>query len=107
MKSIPLILLSIFTILTTGLHPVLDAAAEDMTCIFKADAGKVHITVWDEDSEQDRQDKIFEGWLKSEQRQKVTSKTGFIVFSYKLANDDRSYGDHNRTCKNGNIIRVP
>ncbi|MBW2436665.1 MAG: hypothetical protein PVH74_13900 [Desulfobacterales bacterium] len=40
-------------------------------------------------------------------RQKVTSKTGFIVFIYKLADDDRSYGDNNRKCENGNIIRVP
>ncbi len=107
MKSLPLILLSAFTVFAAGLYPFSDASAEDKTCIFKADAGKVHLTVWDQDSEQDRQDKIFEGWLASETRQKVTSKTGFIVFSYKLADDDRSYGDNNRKCENGNIIRVP
>jgi hypothetical protein len=107
MKSLPLILLSVFAILAAGLYPFLVASAEDKTCIFKADAGKVYLTVWDQDSDQDRQDKIFEGWLESEKRQKVSSKTGFIVFSYQLADDDRSYGDNNRKCESGNIIRVP
>lgn len=107
MKSIPLILLPVFTILVAGLFPFLDAAADDKTCVLKADATKVYVTVWDEDSEEDRQDKIFESWLKSGERHKIKSTTGFIVFSYKLAEDDRSYGDNHRNCKNGNTIRVP
>jgi hypothetical protein len=45
--------------------------------------------------------------MKSGERHKITSKTGFIVFSYQLADDDRSYGDNHRNFKNGNIIRVP
>ena len=85
----------------------MDAAAEDKNCTFKADAKKVHIIVWDEDSEEDRQGKIFEGQLDSGERKKIQSNTGFIVFSYKLAGDDRSYGDNHRTCKNANAIRVP
>ena len=48
-----------------------------------------------------------EGWLEPGGRQKVTGKTAFIVFSYQLAEDDRSYGDNNNECKNGNTIRVP
>ncbi len=107
MKSSFLILLSVFSIIAAGLFPLGDAAAEDKTCNFKADAQKVHLTVWDEDSEEDRQDKIYESWLKSGERHKVTSKTGYIVFSYQLADDDRSYGDNHRRCKNGNTIRVP
>ena len=107
MKSIPLILLTFFTISVSGLFPISDVTADDNSCTFKADAGKVHVTVWDEDSEEDRQDKIFEGWLKPQERRAVTSKTGFIVFSYKLSDDDRSYGDNHRKCKNSNIIPVP
>ena len=107
MKSIPLILLSILTISATSLFLISDLSADGNTCTFKAVAGKVHVTVWDEDSQEDRQGKIFEGWLKPEERHKVTSKTGFIVFSYKLSDDDRSYGDNHRNCKNGNIIRIP
>lgn len=106
MKFLSLILVTAFTLIAAGFIPG-DAAAEDKTCIFKADAGKVQITVWDQDPDQDRQDKIFEGWLEPEGRQKVTSKTGFIIYSYQLADDDRSYGDNNRKCNNGNIIRVP
>jgi hypothetical protein len=48
-----------------------------------------------------------EGWLESGDRKKVQSATGFIVFSYKEAEDDRSYGDNHKTCKGGNTIRVP
>jgi hypothetical protein len=107
MKSIVLPLLAVFTILINVFFPFMDAAAEDKTCIFKADTKKVHIIVWDEDSGQDRQGKTFEGWLKSGERKTVQSSTGFIVFSYQLADDDRSYGDNHRTCKSGNIIKVP
>lgn len=107
MKPIRFILLSAFTILAAGLFNFGDAVAEDKTCFFQAEEGKVHIWVWDEDSEQHRQDKIFEGWLTSEQPQKVTSKTGFIVYNYRLVDDERSYGNYNRICKNGNTIRIP
>lgn len=107
MKPTVLSLFAVFTIFVSGLFPFMDAAAEDKTCVFKADAKKVHITVWDEDSEEDRQGKIFEGSLKSGERKKIQSTTGFIVFSYKLAGDDRSYGDNHRTCKSGNTIKVP
>jgi hypothetical protein len=107
MKPIAITRVAVFSILIAGLFPSLDAAADDKTCTFKADADKVYITVWDEDSEQDRQGKIFEGRLKSGERKKVQSTTGFIVFSYKLADDDRSYGDNHTTCKSGNTIRVP
>jgi hypothetical protein len=85
----------------------MDAAAEDKTCVFKADEKKVDLMVWDEDSEEDRQGKIFEGALESGERKKIQSTTGFIVFSYKLAGDHRSYGDNHRTCKSVNTIRVP
>ena len=107
MKYIHLILLPILTILATGLYPLADVAAEDRTCVLKADVAKVHVVVWDEDSGEDRQDKIYEGWLKSGERHKITSQTGYIVFSYQLADADRSYGDNHRRCRNGNIIRVP
>ena len=107
MKRIAVPILAVFAILIAGLFPLFDAAAGENTCTLKADANKVHIVVWDEDSEEDRQDKIFEGWLKSGEEKKIQSTTGFIVFSYKEAEDDRSYGDNHKTCKGGNTIRVP
>ena len=107
MKPIALPLLAVFTIFIGGLFPVMDAAAEDKTCVFKAHMKKVHLIVWDEDSDGDRQGKTFEGWLKSGGRKKIQSATGFIVFSYKFADDDRSYGDNHRGCKSGNTIKVP
>jgi len=107
MRNLYFPLLAVLTILFAGLFLFSDAAADENTCTFKADANKVHITVWDEDSGQDRQDKIFEGWLESGEEKKIQSTTGFIVFSYKEAEDDRSYGDNHKTCKSGNTIRVP
>ena len=58
MKPIVLPILAVFTIFVSGFLPLRDAAAEDKTCVFKADAKKVHITVWDEDSEEERQGKV-------------------------------------------------
>ena len=106
MKSISIILLSTLMIFAVGLFQVEDAAADEKTCVLKADA-KISLTVWDEDSGEDRQGKIYAGELESGQRHELKSKTGFIVFSYRRAGDDRSYGDNRRNCKNGNIIRVP
>lgn len=107
MKSKSILIWTVFAILIASIFLVVAAVAGDKTCMLKAVADKVHVTVWDEDSEEDRQGKIFTGWLKSGQRQKIQSNTGFIVYSYKLAVDDRSYGDNHKTCKGGNTIRVP
>jgi len=107
MRSLYISLLAVIMIFFAGFIVSFDAIADENTCTFKADSNKVHLTVWDEDSEQDRQGKIFEGWLESGEHKKVQSATGFIVFSYKEAEDDRSYGDNHKTCKGGDIIRVP
>ena len=107
MKSKSIAIWTVLAILVASFFPFVAAVANDKTCTLKADAKKVHVTVWDEDSGQDRQDKIFEGWLESNEEKKIKSTTGFIVFSYKVADDDRSYGDNHKTCKGGNTIRVP
>jgi len=105
MKIIVLLLLVGLTILIGSPLHVTDAAAADKSCVFKAEAEKVHLTVWDEDSEEDRQGKTFEGWLESGDPKRIQSSTGFIVFSYKLAGDDRSYGDNHRICSGGNTTK--
>ena len=107
MKSKSITIGTAFAILTASFFLFVAADANDKTCTLKADANKVHVTVWDEDSGQDRQGKIFEGWLESNEEKNIKSNTGFIVFSYKLTGDDRSYGDNHKTCKGGNTIRVP
>ena len=107
MKSKSIAIWTVLAILVASFLPFVAAVANDKTCTLKADAKKVHVTVWDEDSGQDRQDKIFEGWLESNEEKKIKSTTGFIVFSYKEAGDDRSYGDNHKTCEGGNTIRVP
>jgi hypothetical protein len=107
MKSKFISILAVSAILFVGFFPFVAAMADDQTCTLIADAEKVRLTVWDEDAEEERQGKIFEGWLQSGERKKIQSTTGFIVFNYKLADDDRSYGDNHQACKDGNSIRVP
>jgi hypothetical protein len=107
MKSKSIAIWTVLAIFVASFFPFFAAVASDNTCTLKADAKKVHVTVWDEDSEQDRQGRIFAGWLESGEEKKIQSTTGFIVFSYKEAEDDRSYGDNHKTCKGGNTIRVP
>jgi hypothetical protein len=96
-----------FAVISISFLPVLNVHADDNTCVLKADSAKVFIAVWDDDSDGDRQEKIFEGWLESGDRQTINSKTGYIDYSYQLADDDRSYGDNFKTCSGGNTIRVP
>ena len=107
MKRISLSKLAFFVVIVVSLLPFFDAVADDKTCVLKSDMTRVYITVWDDDSDGDRQGKIFEGWLESGERQTIKSQTGYIDFSYKLADDDRSYGDNFKNCSGGNTIRVP
>ena len=105
MKSIFLTILTVFVILIAGLFPLFDAAADDQTCVLKADTEDVHVYVEDEDDE--GEDKVFEGWIKAGQEVQIRSQTGRISYSYKERSDDRSYGDNHAECKDGDIIRVP
>jgi len=107
MKRISAPILGVIAILIASFFSFTNAVANDKTCMLKALVGEVFVTVWDEDSGQDRQAKIFEGSLKSGELKKITSSTGYIVFSYKEPGDDRSYGNNHKTCGGGNIIHVP
>ena len=99
--------MTFLAILSISISAIFNVAAEANTCVLKANIAKVYVAVWDDDSDGDRQDKIFEGWLESGERQTLKSQTGYIDFSYKSANDYRSYGDNFKTCSGGNTIRVP
>ena len=107
MKRISLLKVAFVAIVSICFLPILHVYAADNTCVLKADSGRVYIAVWDDDSDGDRQEKIFEGWLEAGDRQTINSKTGYIDYSYQLADDDRSYGDNFKTCSGGNTIRVP
>ena len=107
MKLTPSSKMAFLAIISISILAIFNVVAEANTCVLKSDIPKVYITVWDDDSDGDRQDKIFEGWLESGERQVIKSQTGYIDFSYKSANDDRSYGDNLKICSGGNTIRVP
>ena len=84
-----------------------DVKADDDTCTLNAASGKVNVTVWDYDSAGNRQARIFKGWLEKGARQKITSHTGSIGFSYQRYGNDKSYGGYKRTCEAGNTIDLP
>ena len=107
MKHMAISVFGVLVVLTTSFFANTDAAADDKTCMLKALVDEVFVTVWDEDSGQDRQGKIFEGSLKSDELKTITSSTGYIVFSYKEAGDDRSYGNNHKTCEGGDTIHIP
>ena len=107
MKQKSITILAVFAFLIASFFPLVAAVANDKTCTFKADATRVYVTVWDEDSEEERQGQIFEGWLEPGEEIQIQSITGYIVFSYKEAEDERPYGDNHKTCNGGNTIRVP
>ena len=107
MKRLSLINITFFAITSISLLAIFNFDAEANTCVLKADIAKVYVAVWDDDSDGNRQDKTFEGWLESGERQTIKSQTGYIDFSYKSANDYRSYGDNFKICSGGNTIRVP
>lgn len=107
MKRLSKSIISFLAMIIFSLSSLVNAVADDKTCFIKSDVSRVYLTVWDEDSDGDRQDKIFEGWLESGKRQAIKSTTGYINYSYKLADDDRSYGGENRSCEGDNTIRVP
>lgn len=107
MKSKSMRRIGFFAIMVAVFFSYSDTDANENTCMLKSIVDEVFVTVWDEDSGQDRQGKIFEGSLKSGGLKKITSSTGYIVFSYKEPDDDRSYGDNHKRCKGGNTIHVP
>jgi hypothetical protein len=107
MRSLYFSLLAVCTILFAGLFLFSDTAADDQTCVFKADTEDVHVFAWDEDKNRERMDQVFEGWIKAGQEVQIRSQTGLITYNHQEKSADRSYGDNHAECKNGNTIRVP
>ncbi len=99
MKHFAVMILSFFITLIAGLFLCFDAAADENICTLKTNADKVHVKEWDEDSDQDRQGKIFKGWLKSGKKKRSKVPPALLFSAIKEAEDDRPYGDNHKTCK--------
>jgi len=50
---------------------------------------------------------LFQGTIARGQRQFIQSSRGKIRFSYRRSVDDRTYGDNQANCANGNVISIP
>ena len=107
MKIKSYIHLPIFVVIIAGFLLSVNAAADDNMCLLKAQKGKFYVTVWNANIKQERQDKIFEGWIVSPELKEIKSRTGLIVIRYKKSDDDRPSGDKQETCEREEIIRIP
>jgi hypothetical protein len=83
------------------------AAADDKWCWLEAtiERAYVYVTEWDEDGA--NENRLWEGWIEQDERQKITSARGQINYDYRLASDDRTYGDNSADCDNGNTVTIP
>jgi len=50
---------------------------------------------------------LYEGTIPKGQKQLIKSSSGKIQFNYRRSFDDRTYGDNNADCVNGNVISMP
>jgi hypothetical protein len=50
---------------------------------------------------------LYQGTIPKGQKQLIESSRGKIQFSYRLSTDDRTYGDNDADCVNGNVISIP
>ncbi len=107
MKSMMISRMVFLTIAATILFPIVYATADDNTCLLKAREGKFYVTIWNANFKQERQDKIFEGWIVSPELKEIKSRSGLIVINYKKIDNDRFSEDKQETCDREEIIRIP
>jgi hypothetical protein len=50
---------------------------------------------------------LYQGTIAKGQKQLIESSSGKIQFDYRRSLDDRTYGDNQADCVNGNVISIP
>jgi hypothetical protein len=50
---------------------------------------------------------LYQGTIAKGQKQLIESSNGKIQFDYRRSRDDRTYGDNQADCVNGNVISMP
>ena len=50
---------------------------------------------------------LYQGTIAKGQKQLIESSSGKIQFDYRRSLDDRTYGDNQADCVNGNVISMP
>jgi len=83
------------------------ASADDKLCWFEATIERTYVHVTEMDEEGANETNLWKGWIEQGERQKIKSARGQISYDYRLASDDRTYGDNSADCDNGNTVRIP
>jgi len=102
------VLIGFILTLAGAISPVA-SSAEDKTCWFKAGgAYDVYFVIREKTgSDGDREEVMWEGWVKKYKKKHYVSKTGKVRYDYKTSIDDSIVGDNHASCKNGHVIHVP
>jgi len=76
------------------------ASAGDKLCWIEATIERTYVHVTEMDEEGANDTNLWEGWIEQGERQKIKSARGQISYDYRLASDDRTYGDNSADCDN-------
>ena len=102
-----IIALALFSLLLTNLFFSSAIWAEDKSCWIEASMEKVHVYVTEMDADGSGETKLWGGWIEQGDRQRIESTRGQIIFSYRLASGDATYGENSTSCGNGNTVSIP
>jgi len=102
-------LLIIVAILLTGLALSSEAVGQNKSCQFEATGpDDVYLVIREKTgSGETREYVVWEGWVKKYQQKQYTSQTGQVDYDYRMSSDDRTIGDNQSSCEDGNTIRIP
>ena len=107
LANICIIALGLLALLLTNLLFPPAIWADDKSCWIEASMEKVHVHVTEMDADGAGETTLWEGWIEQGDRQRIESTRGQIIFSYRIASEDRTYGDNSTTCSNGNTVSIP
>ena len=103
------VLFIIGAILLTGLVLASEAIGQDKSCQFEAvGPDDVYLVIREKTGPGDTREYVsWEGWVKKYHQKQYTSQTGQVDYDYRLSSDDRTIGDNQSPCEDGNTIRIP
>jgi hypothetical protein len=83
-----------------------EAVAEDKYCYLQAPDIDVYVRVWEPDSYGSRGPKVWSGLIPTNQKQKVASKNGQIIYDYKKEYKGPFGGQRTAFCSGGGVVQL-
>ena len=107
LANIYIITIGLLALLLTNLLFPTAIWADDKSSWLEASMEKVHVYVTEMDADGSGETTLWEGWIEQGDRQRIESTQGQIIFSYRMASEDRTHGDNSTFCGNGNTVSIP